>query len=53
MIDGDNMVSYNFADVGIAVSSPKGLMVPVLRNAEQMNLLQIESNIKELAIKAK
>ena len=53
MIDGDHMVSYNFADVGIAVSSPKGLMVPVLRNAEQMNLLQIESNIKDLAIKAR
>ena len=53
MIDGDHMVSYNFADVGIAVSSPKGLMVPVLRNAEQMNLLQIESSIKDLAIKAR
>ena len=53
MIDGDHMVSYNFADVGIAVSSPKGLMVPVLRNAEQMNLLEIESNIKDLAIKAR
>ncbi len=53
MIDGDHMVSYNFADVGIAVSSPKGLMVPVLRNAEQMNLLQIEANIKDLAIKAR
>ena len=53
MIDGDHMVSYNYADVGIAVSSPKGLMVPVLRNAEQMNLLQIEANIKELATKAR
>jgi len=53
MIDGDHMISYNYADVGIAVSSPKGLMVPVLRNAEQMNLLQIEANIKELATKAR
>ena len=53
MIDGDHMVSYNYADVGIAVSSPKGLMVPVLRNAEQMNPLQIEANIKELATKAR
>ena len=53
MIDGDHMISYNFNDIGIAVSTPKGLMVPVLRNAEEMNLLQIESNIKELAIKAR
>ncbi len=53
MIDGDHMVSYNYADVGIAVSSPKGLMVPVLRNAEKMNLLEIEKNIKELATKAR
>ena len=53
MIDGDHMVSYNFADIGIAVSSPKGLMVPVLRNAEKMNLLEIESNIKQLATKAR
>ncbi len=53
MIDGDHMISYNFADVGIAVSSPKGLMVPVLRNAEKMNLLEIETNIKQLAIKAR
>lgn len=53
MIDGDHMVSYNYADVGIAVSSPKGLMVPVLRNAEKMNLLEIETIIKELATKAR
>ena len=49
MIDGDHMISYNFNDIGIAVSTEKGLMVPVLRNAEEMNLLQIESKIKELA----
>ena len=53
MIDGDHMISYNFNDVGIAVSTEKGLMVPVLRNAEEMNLLEIESKIKELAIKAR
>ena len=47
------MISYNFADVGIAVSTEKGLMVPVLRNAEEMNLLEIESTIKDLAIKAR
>ena len=53
MIDGDHMISYNFNDIGIAVRKEKGLMVPVLRNAEEMNLLQIESKIKELAIKAR
>ena len=53
MIDGDHMISYNFTDVGIAVSTEKGLMVPVLRNAEEMNLLEIESTIKDLAIKAR
>ena len=47
------MISYNFNDVGIAVSTEKGLMVPVLRNADEMNLLEIESKIKELAIKAR
>ena len=53
MIDGDYMISYDYADIGIAVSSPKGLMVPVLRNAEQMSLAEIESEIKRLAIKAR
>ena len=53
LIDGDKIISYNYVDLGIAVSAPKGLMVPVLRNAEEMNLLQIESKIKELAIKAR
>jgi 2-oxoglutarate dehydrogenase E2 component (dihydrolipoamide succinyltransferase) len=52
-IDGQEMVFHDYADIAIAVSSPKGLMVPVLRNAEQMNLAQIESGIKELAIKAR
>ena len=44
---------HDYADVGIAVSSPKGLMVPVIRNAERMSLAEIESKIKELAVKAR
>jgi len=53
MIDGDQQVSFDYADIGIAVSSPKGLMVPVVRNAEQMTLAEIESEIKRLAFKAR
>lgn len=53
MIDGDHMVTYDYCDLAIAVSSPKGLMVPVLRNAEQMTLAQIEAEIKRLAIRAR
>lgn len=53
MIDGDEMVMHDYADIGIAVSSPKGLMVPVVRNAEQMSLAEIESEIKRLAVKAR
>ncbi|TNE76822.1 MAG: 2-oxoglutarate dehydrogenase complex dihydrolipoyllysine-residue succinyltransferase, partial [Bacteroidetes bacterium] len=52
-IDGTEMVFHNYADIGIAVSSPKGLMVPVVRNAEQMSLAEIEREIKRLAIKAR
>lgn len=52
-IDGNEIVSFNYADIGIAVSTPKGLMVPVIRNAEQMSLYEIEARIKELAIKAR
>jgi len=52
-IDGEEIVFHDYADIGIAVSTPKGLMVPVLRNAEQMNLAQIEDGIKTLAIKAR
>ena len=52
-IDGEEMVMHDYADIGIAVSSPKGLMVPVLRNAERMSLAEIESKIKELAVKAR
>lgn len=52
-IDGEEMVMHDYADIGIAVSSPKGLMVPVLRNAERMGLAEIEAKIKELAVKAR
>ncbi len=53
MIDGEEIVYNKYCDVGIAVSAPKGLMVPVLRNAELMSLAQIESGIKDLAVKAR
>jgi 2-oxoglutarate dehydrogenase E2 component (dihydrolipoamide succinyltransferase) len=52
-IDKDEIVYFNYADIGIAVSSPKGLMVPVLRNAEKLSLAEIELKIKELADKAR
>ena len=52
-IDGNEMIFHDYADIGIAVSSPKGLMVPVVRNAEQMGLADIEREIKRLAIKAR
>lgn len=53
MIDGNEMVFHNYADVGVAVSTPRGLVVPVIRNAESMGLHQIESKIIELATKAR
>ncbi|NOR86509.1 MAG: 2-oxoglutarate dehydrogenase complex dihydrolipoyllysine-residue succinyltransferase [Bacteroidales bacterium] len=53
MIDGDEVINFEYADVSIAVSSPKGLVVPVVRNAENMSLAEIESDIKRLAIKAR
>lgn len=52
-IDGEEVVYHDYVDMGIAVSSPKGLMVPVVRNAEMMGLAEIESSIKELAVKAR
>jgi 2-oxoglutarate dehydrogenase E2 component (dihydrolipoamide succinyltransferase) len=52
-IDGDEVVSFDYVDVSIAVSGPKGLVVPVVRNAEMLSLAQIEEKIKELAIKAR
>ena len=53
MIDGEELVYNKYCDIGIAVSAPKGLMVPVLRNAELMSLADIEKGIKDLAIKAR
>ncbi|MGB2256588.1 MAG: 2-oxoglutarate dehydrogenase complex dihydrolipoyllysine-residue succinyltransferase [Flavobacteriaceae bacterium] len=53
MIDGKEMISYDFCDISIAVSGPKGLMVPVIRNAEKLSFLGIESEVKRLAIRAR
>ncbi len=53
MIDGDEFVYFDYADIGIAVSAPKGLVVPVVRNAETLSLAEIELEIKRLAIKAR
>ncbi len=53
IIDGDEMIYHNYVDVGIAVSSPKGLVVPVVRNTESMTIPEIELKIKELADKAR
>jgi len=52
-IDGEEIISPSFTDIGIAVQTEKGLMVPVLRNAETMSLAGIEQNIAELATKAR
>tara|TARA_B110000003_G_scaffold187465_1_gene186363 strand:- start:162 stop:1337 length:1176 start_codon:yes stop_codon:yes gene_type:complete len=53
MIDKNEIIHHNYSDIGIAVSAPKGLMVPVVRNAELLNFHEIESEIKRLAIKAR
>jgi 2-oxoglutarate dehydrogenase E2 component (dihydrolipoamide succinyltransferase) len=53
MLDGDFKVNYDFCDISIAVSGPKGLMVPVVRNAENLTFRGIEAEIKRLAIKAR
>ena len=52
-IDGKELIYHDYADICIAVSSPKGLMVPVVRNAETMSLAEIEAEIKRLAIRAR
>lgn len=52
-IDGEEMVMNDFVDVSIAVSSPKGLMVPVMRNVENMTMWEIEAEVKRLALKAR
>ena len=53
MIDGNEMVSYDFCDISIAVSGPKGLMVPVIRNAENLSFRGVESEVKRLALRAR
>ena len=53
MLDGDELVQFHYADIGIAVSAPKGLVVPVVRSAETLSLAEIELKIKELAKKAR
>jgi len=53
MIDGNEKISYDFADISIAVSGPKGLMVPVVRNAETLSFRGIETEIKRLALRAR
>jgi 2-oxoglutarate dehydrogenase E2 component (dihydrolipoamide succinyltransferase) len=52
-IDGKEVIYHNYADISIAVSAPKGLMVPVIRNAELMNFKEVESEVKRLAIRAR
>ena len=53
MIDGKEMLSYDFCDISIAVSGPKGLMVPVIRNAENLSFRGVESEVKRLALRAR
>lgn len=52
-IDGDDIVYHGYFDIGIAVSSPRGLVVPILRNTENMNIAQIEQNIVDFGKRAK
>ena len=53
MLDKDELVIPDYVDIGIAVSAPKGLVVPVIRNAEKMSIPELEVKIKELAVKAR
>ncbi|RKF04126.1 2-oxoglutarate dehydrogenase E2 component [Tenacibaculum lutimaris] len=53
MIDGDYKISHDFQDISIAVSGPKGLMVPVIRNAENLTFRGVESEVKRLALRAR
>ena len=52
-IDGDEIVYHDYCDIGIAVSAPKGLMVPVIRNAETLSMAELETEVLELASKAR
>ena len=53
VIDGKEMISYDFCDISIAVSGPKGLMVPVIRNAENLTFRGVEAEVKRLALRAR
>ena len=53
MIDGKEMLTFDYKDISIAVSGPKGLMVPVIRNAENLSFRGVESEVKRLAIRAR
>ncbi len=53
MIDGDFQIKHDFIDISIAVSGPKGLMVPIIRNAENLTFRGVESEVKRLAIRAR
>ena len=53
MIDGSEMISYNYCDISIAVSGPKGLMVPVIRSAEELSFKGVETEVKRLAERAR
>ena len=53
MIDGDYKITYDFKDISIAVSGPKGLMVPVIRNAENLTFRGVEAEVKRLALRAR
>ncbi|QKX17640.1 2-oxoglutarate dehydrogenase complex dihydrolipoyllysine-residue succinyltransferase [Microbulbifer sp. YPW1] len=52
-IDGNDIVYHGYQDIGVAVSSPKGLVVPILRNAENMGLADMENNIRDLGLRAR
>ena len=52
-MDGSDVIYHNYFDIGIAIGSPRGLVVPILRNAEQMSMAQVEGSIKDYVIKAK
>jgi len=53
MIDGDHQIKFDYCDISVAVSGPKGLMVPVVRNAEMLSFRGVEAEIKRLAIRAR
>lgn len=53
MLDGENLVTFDYADISVAVSTPKGLMVPVVRNVESLGLAEIEKSLSDMAEKAR